>query len=56
MSKRLDNLFKVCARVTELKEELVELGLIDQAAKLSVYGQELYNDCLEIENAEAALD
>lgn len=56
MSKRLDNLFNVCARVTELKQELVELGMLEQAAKLDAYGQELYNDCLEVENAEAELN
>ena len=55
MSKRLDNLFNVCAKVTELKQELVELGMLAQAAKLSTYGQELYNDCLDVENAEAEL-
>jgi hypothetical protein len=30
--------------------------MLEQAAKLDAYGQELYNDCLEVENAEAELN
>lgn len=55
MSKRLDSLFRVCEKITALREEMVELGMLTEAQALGVYGGEFYNACLEIENAEAEL-
>lgn len=55
MSKRLDNLFKVCEKITALREEMIELGMLEQSKKLADYGAEFYNQCLEVENAEAEL-
>ena len=55
MSRRLENLFAVCEKITQLQDEMIELGMLEQAKKLQEFGGDFYNQCLEVENAESSL-
>lgn len=55
MSKRLEKLFDICGGLTDIAEQLVELGLVERSQALTLFNQELYNQCLDVENAEAGV-
>ena len=55
MSKRLDNLFKLSGKLSELREEMIELGMLTEAKAFADYNNQFYNACLEVENAESEL-